>query len=78
MSFLRSRPVSYSVPRSMATTASVGGCDVLSDMLEMAVSTISAPASMALVYVDITIPEVAWQCRCTGSPMSSLSCLTSS
>src|SRR5690606_2501589 len=48
LSLPRSRPVSYSVPLSVATRGSVGGWDVPSANGDIAQSTTSTPASMAL------------------------------
>ena len=54
----KSRPVSRGVPASEATRVSVGGCDVPRDILEMAQSTISTPASAALKYAMEAMPLV--------------------
>ncbi|SKF64197.1 Uncharacterised protein [Mycobacteroides abscessus subsp. abscessus] len=56
-----SSPVVYSVPSSISTSASVGLCPGPSDIDEMAVSTTSAPASMAFIRLTRVTPVVAWQ-----------------
>ena len=54
----RSRPVSYSVPLRAATMDSVGAWEVPSARGDMAVSIISAPASMPLSRHMEARPEV--------------------
>ena len=51
-------PVSYSVPARVATSDSVGGCEVPIAIGEIAVSTISTPASIAFRRVIEASPEV--------------------
>jgi len=53
-----SRPVSRSVPRRHATSVSVGGCDVESDIEDSAVSITSTPASTALSSAAVPMPLV--------------------
>ena len=55
----RSSPKSYSVPLNAKAIGSVGGCDVPSANGESAVSIISAPASIAFIYVKLPSPLVA-------------------
>ena len=69
----------YSVPSSIATSDSVGLWPGPSDIDEIAVSTTSAPASMAFIRLTSVTPVVAWQWTliCT-SPYVSLMPLTMS
>ena len=57
-----SRFVVYSVPCSIATRDSVGLWPGPSDIELIAVSTTSAPASIAFIRVTRVTPVVAWQC----------------
>jgi len=74
----RSSPLSRSVPCRMATIDSVGACDVPPAMEEMAVSTMSAPASADLSSVAMAKPLVLCVCTCTGRPTRSLIAFTRS
>ena len=61
-----SSSVSNSVPLSISTTVSVGECDVPIDIEEIAVSTMSAPASIPLRREATERPVVACEWISTG------------
>ncbi len=58
LSLLRSSPVSYGVPLNAATIDSVGAWEVPIARGDIAVSTISTPASTALMMAIEAMPEV--------------------
>ncbi|MCY1237322.1 hypothetical protein D9M72_500140 [compost metagenome] len=53
------------------------GCEVSPLMASSAPSTASQPASIAASAEAAEMPLVSWVWKCTGSPVSSLSALTS-
>ena len=76
-SFSRSRPVSYSVPFSVATSDSVAGCAVPLPNGESAQSTISTPAIIAIRFVMSPVPAVLCVCKCIGTSISAFRRFTS-
>ena len=70
----------YGVPSSISTSDSVGLWPGPSEIEEIAVSTTSAPASIAFIRLTRVTPVVAWQCTWmrTSWPRSSLIALTMS
>ena len=62
-----SRRVVYGVPPSISTSASVGLWPGPSEIDEIEVSTMSAPASIAFIRLTRVTPVVAWQWTWTVS-----------
>ena len=60
-----------------ATSAEIGGCDVVPAIDATAASTASTPDSIAAVSVASCPPAVSWVCRCTGRSKRSRSAETS-
>ena len=63
----RSNPVSYFEPCKVLTSDSVGGCEVPPPKGEIAVSTISTPASIAFNVLIPANPAVACVCNSSGT-----------